>query len=171
MGYIRKKSLQYEMQDISWYIQKLESFCAFRERCSSEIVSKLKELGADDDKIEIVSVHLHENNFFDDARFAYAFARGKHRLKKWGKEKIIRELKHRQINNDLIQEAVKGIEVDGYDDVLYTLLQKKSEALTRTNKENIKQKLINFAFQKGYAYSDIEKTLQLLFSNQRNKNR
>ena len=164
MGYIRKKSLQYEMQDISWYIQKLESFCAFRERCSNEIVSKLKELGADNDKTEIVTAHLLENNFFDDARFAHAFARGKHRLKKWGKEKIIRELRYKQINNDLIQEAVKGIDEDGYDDVLYMLLQKKSDALSRTNKENYKQKLINFAYQKGYSYSDIEKTLQLLLN-------
>jgi regulatory protein len=164
MGYIRKKTLQYAMQDIAWYIQKMESFCAFRERCSNEIVSKLKELGADKDKTEIVTAHLLENNFFDDARFAHAFARGKHRLKKWGKEKIIRELKIRQINNDFIQEAVKDIEADRYDEVLYTLLQKKSDALTRTNKENIKQKLINFAYQKGYSYSDIEKTLQLLLN-------
>lgn len=164
MGYIRKKTLQYAMQDIAWYIQKLESFCAFRERCSNEIVSKLKELGADNDKTEIVTAHLLEYNFFDDARFAHAFARGKHKLKKWGKEKIIRELKIRQITNDLIQEAVKGIEADGYDDVLYTMLKKKSEMLSRTNKENIKQKLINFAYQKGYSYSDIEKTLQLLLN-------
>lgn len=164
MGYLRKKQTKESITDIAILIQKLESFCAYQERCTFEIKARLKELGADTDMSEVVIEHLKEQNFYNDSRFATSYARGKHRIQKWGKSRIIQELKIRQINADLINKAISELDEDEYDMVLFNLLERKLNTLFHRNKENIRQKLINFAYQKGYSYSDIEKSLQLLLN-------
>ena len=47
---------------------------------------------------EQVIVHLIENKYIDEERFAKSFARGKHNYKGWGKNRIIQELKFREIS-------------------------------------------------------------------------
>jgi regulatory protein len=74
-------------------IQKAERFCAYQERCHKEVAQKLYELGASAQESDEIIAHLIQNNFLNEERFARSFARGKHRIKKYGKVRIINELK------------------------------------------------------------------------------
>jgi regulatory protein len=67
---------------------KLEHFCAYQERCHSEVVSKLYSLKMTADEIDTIVVQLIESNFLNESRFACSFARGKHRIKHWGRIRI-----------------------------------------------------------------------------------
>src|SRR4051812_34575098 len=87
-------------------IQKIEHFCAYQERYHEEVVSKLWSMKMDPEEIDQIMVHLIAENFLNEERFACSFARGKHRIKHWGKIRIINELKFRNISQTLINIAL-----------------------------------------------------------------
>ena len=68
---------------------KLEYYCSYQERCHQEVVDKLYQLGMKSDEIDAIVVHLLQHNFLNEERFARSFARGKHRIKSWGKIRIV----------------------------------------------------------------------------------
>ena len=74
---------------------KIEQYCAYQERCHEEVVTKLRSMHLTSHEIDQLIVHLIEQNFLNEARFACSFARGKHRIKHWGKIRITTELKMR----------------------------------------------------------------------------
>jgi len=86
-------------------LQKLEHFCAYQERCHDEVIAKLQSLKMTSEEIDFIVVKLIEDNFLNETRFACSFARGKHRIKHWGKIRITNELKARHISSTNITLA------------------------------------------------------------------
>lgn len=106
-------------------LAKLEHFCAYRERCPKEVRTKLAELGVTGkDAAQIFEV-LQEDGFFNEARFAMAYAGGKFRINHWGRIRIRQELKMRDIAPDLVQQALDSIDETEYLKLLKQLLEKK----------------------------------------------
>ena len=68
--------------------------------------------------------HLIQENYLNESRFAQSFARGKFRIKKWGKQRIVRELKQRQLSDFTIRLALKEITEEDYHNTLYALAEK-----------------------------------------------
>ena len=64
--------------------------------------------------IDLIVGHLIQENFLNEERFARSFARGKFKIKKWGKNRIVNELKHRDISKYNITTALKEIESKEY---------------------------------------------------------
>ena len=54
------------------------------------------------------------NDYLNETRFAQSFARGKFRIKKWGKNRILRQLKFRGISDWNIKKGMAEIEADEY---------------------------------------------------------
>ena len=80
-------------------LQKLKHYCAYQERCHSEAIQKLYDLGVRKaDHAEIIAT-LIEEGYLNEERFAIAFARGRFRLKQWGRVKIKYELKQKQVSD------------------------------------------------------------------------
>jgi len=105
---------------------KAERFCAYQERCSHEIKQKMKELGADGKETEKIISSLQEDDFLNDERFAKLFTSGKFRIKRWGKNKIRAELRIKKIPEDLISNALNGIDKEEYKKTIQHLINKKS---------------------------------------------
>src|SRR5690606_19580611 len=114
-------------------IKKLEHYCAYQERCHMDVRNKLKNMGMIPLAIDTVINHLIENNFLNEERFAKSFARGKFNIKKWGKQRIVRELKIRDISKYIINSALKEIPDDEYFRAFNILSEKK---LSKINEEN-----------------------------------
>ena len=70
-------------------IQKAEHYCAYQDRCHEEVVQKLRSMKMDSDEIDQIIAHLINDNFLNEERFACSFARGKHRIKHWGKSGLL----------------------------------------------------------------------------------
>ena len=104
--------------------QKLEHYCAYQERCHLEVSRKLTTLGIIPSAQEQIIGHLIEENYLNESRFAQSFVRGKFRMKKWGKERIVRELKQRQISSYNIRLGLKEIESNAYEATLYEVAEK-----------------------------------------------
>ena len=94
--------------------KKLEYYCAYQERCHKEVSQKLKDLGVFGIPMDNVISHLIEQNYLNETRFAEQFVRGKFRVKKWGKMRLLRELKQRNISDWNITNAMKEISDHAY---------------------------------------------------------
>jgi regulatory protein len=79
--------------------KKLERFCAYQDRCHQEVRRKLYDLGLYGADVDQVMARLIEDRYLDEERFARSFARGKFRMKSWGRKRIERELKQREVSS------------------------------------------------------------------------
>lgn len=104
--------------------KKLEYYCAYQERCHLEVSTKLDNLGIIPAAQELIITHLIEENYLNETRFAQSFARGKFRVKKWGKNRIVRELKLRQISSYNIKIALREIPEEDYVNTLTEIAEK-----------------------------------------------
>lgn len=141
-------------------IQKLENFCAYRERCESEIKQKMYTLQVPISDYETYLKYLSEHNFFNEDRFAISFAHGKNTIKKWGKKRIAIELQSKNIDVQKIQQSLQQIDEGMYLLKLEEMLEKKLKSIKETDNYIKKQKLIQFAMQKGYEYEIISEALK-----------
>ena len=55
---------------------KLEYYCSYQERCHQEVVQKSSALGMKSNEVDTIVVHLIQNDFLNEERFARSFARG-----------------------------------------------------------------------------------------------
>ncbi|SHG72931.1 regulatory protein RecX [Winogradskyella jejuensis] len=128
----------------------LENYCAYQERCHKEVKDKLLKMRMIPEAIDQIMVHLIANNYLNEERFAKAFARGKFRIKKWGKNRIIRELKFREISNYSIDSALKEIDLDDYYQTLHELTEKRIAQVKETNIYKKKKKVADYLLYRGW---------------------
>jgi regulatory protein len=135
-------------------IVKLEAYCAYQERCFSEIKSKLVSLGAEENQCKLIIDHLSKTNFFNQKRFVEAFVIGKLRSNKWGRIKIKSALIQKQIEKELINQSLYSfIDSDEYNETLKYLFERKSNELANeSDKWKKKEKIVRFLSSKGFEY-------------------
>jgi regulatory protein len=131
-------------------LEKLEHYCAYQERCHDEVVTKLYSLKMSPDEIDIIIVKLIEDNFLNETRFACSFARGKHRIKHWGKIRIVNELKIRHVSTANINLALKEISPEEYGTTFDQLSQRCWENLTERNPLKKRKKFCDYLLRRGY---------------------
>jgi regulatory protein len=131
-------------------LRKAQNYCAYQERCHKEMREKLITWGVYKIEREGIIVQLIEDNFINEERFAKAYAGGKFRVKKWGRNKIRRELKTRDISEYCIAKGMSEISDPDYLDTLTLLLQKKNRMLKDTNQFTRRAKLAQYVIGKGY---------------------
>ena len=135
--------------DFETALRKARSFCAYQERCEHELFLKCKEWGLNKSDAEKLITTLNEDKFLNEERFAIAYARGKFRIKKWGKVRIRQELLFRKIGNDAIRKGLQSIdEENNYADVLLNVLQNKISDY-EGDVQKI-QKLAHYAIGRGF---------------------
>ncbi|WP_294824193.1 regulatory protein RecX [uncultured Flavobacterium sp.] len=130
--------------------KKLEHYCAYQERCHEEVLQKLKELAMIPQAIDVIIVHLIEHNFLNEERFAGSFARGKFRIKHWGRRRIVNELKRRNISIYNINKALREIPDEEYYEAFNNLAQKEWDRSLEKNLQRKKKKVSDYLLRKGY---------------------
>ena len=140
---------------------RMERYCAYQERCHKEVVTKLRQMRMIPEAIDVIVAYLIEENFLNEERFARSYARGKFRFKKWGRVRITRELKFREISRYNIACAMEEIE-DDYQEVFDTLAEKKADTITEKNIQKARRKLADYLLYKGWESSMVyEKAVEL----------
>ena len=129
-------------------LQKIEHYCAYQERCHDEVISKLKSMKLNSNEIDEIIVHLIEDNFLNETRFACSFARGKHRIKFWGKIRIINELKFRNISQYNINIGLAEITPEEYATTFDTLAQRNWESIRESTFKKRKKNAVIFCCEK-----------------------
>jgi regulatory protein len=129
---------------------KMQSWCAYQERCQQDARNKLYELGLWTEAVENIIVKLIEENFLNEERFATSFARGKFVIKKWGRIKIKQELKQKRVGDYCLKKAMQQIDESEYINTLKKLIESKRKLIKEPNKIKLQYKLMNYALSKGY---------------------
>ncbi|MBP6424242.1 MAG: RecX family transcriptional regulator [Flavobacterium sp.] len=139
-----------EVNSIKEAIYKIEHFCAYQERCHDEVVQKLRAMKMDSNEIDEILAHLIKENYLNESRFACSFARGKHRIKFWGKVRIVNELKFRNISTYNINLALKEITAEEYEVNFYALAERNWHSIKESNGLKKRKKCCDFLLRKGY---------------------
>lgn len=125
-------------------------YCAYRDRCHKEVKDKLIEIEIYGDEVDEIMCILIAEKFLDEERYARSFARGKFRIKKWGRWKIRQELKRKQISDYCMKKAMEELDEYDYEGQLRAVLEKKASVLRETDPFKRKGKLAKFAQTKGF---------------------
>lgn len=141
-------------------LQKAKQYCAYQERCHSEVKEKLYSFGMYKNETDELLSELISGNYLNEERFAIQFAGGKFRIKQWGRVKIKYALKQKQVSEYCINKALKTIDDTAYNKAAKKLLEKKLQTLKAEKNIFIKKKkLQDHLLQKGFETEVIRKLL------------
>lgn len=132
-------------------LPKAKHYCAYQERCHSEVKNKLYGFGLNIKEVDQILSTLIEENYLNEERFAIQFAGGHFRSKKWGRVKIAHALKQKQVSAYCIKKALKQIDEDDYLTTLQKIFDDKLKTLK--SEKNIfikKRKLQDHLMQRGF---------------------
>ena len=143
--------------------RKLEYYCSYQERCHREVTKKLNEMNMIAAAQELIIVHLIENDFLNEERFAKAFALGKFRIKKWGRRRIVNELKAKEISSYNINSAIDEISDADYTTTFDNISIKKFGELKEGNKYKKRRKLADYLLYRGWESNLVyQKVIELI---------
>lgn len=134
-------------------LQKLKHYCAYQERCHSEVKEKLYSLGVWKKDHDAIISTLIEENYLNEERFAIAYAGGKWRVKHWGRVRIKYELKQKQISEYCIKKALKQIDEEEYLRVLNETAAAKYASLKNDQYLVRKKKTMDYLVNRGFEIS------------------
>ena len=140
--------------------RKIEQYCVYQDRCHKEVEQKMRDYNLIPEARELILLSLMKDDFLNEERFSKSFARGKFRIKSWGKQRIIRELKFRNISAYNIKTALKEIEKTEYIATIYRITENRNAVIKESNSYKRKKKLIDFLMRKGFENELIFKTVK-----------
>ncbi len=143
-------SIMKEIYSVQVAVQKIEYFCSYQERCHEEVIAKLRSMKMEQDEIDSIMAHLIGSNFLNEERFASSFARGKHRIKNWGRIRIVNELKFKKISQTLINIALMEITPEEYAVNFHALAERHWETILETNALKKKKQFCDYLLRRGY---------------------
>ena len=143
------------------WLEKLENYCAYQERCISEVKTKMYSLKIPTLHYPSLIESLISNQFLDEERYVRAFMRSKVNFKKDGLEKIRFGLMNKGIKDAVIKLVFEELDGETYASNLNSLIEKKRTSLLLKNeKQEAKAKLIRYLLGKGYKYDEFKGLLK-----------
>ncbi len=141
-------------------LQKIRQYCAYQERCHSEVKDKLYGYGLNRQEVDEALSTLIEENYLNEERFAIHYAGGKFRMKQWGRVKIKYSLRQKQVSDYCIKKALASIPEADYERTLQKLFDEKLHSLrSEKNMFTRKRKMQDHLIQKGYELTLIHSLL------------
>ncbi|MDY3928442.1 MAG: regulatory protein RecX [Clostridia bacterium] len=145
--------------------EKALRYLEFRSHSEKELSDKLKRAGADDDIIQQIMTFLREYKLVNDLDYARRYSRDLQNLKKFGKNRIITELKIKGISHDIIDTVISELP-QAEDNILEEMIKKRLK--DNFDKKN-KDKVIRYFIYRGYQFDEIKECINKLEQNQCNK--
>lgn len=133
-------------------LEKIKHYCAYQERSHYEVRERLFGFGLNAREVDSLMADLISQNYVNEERFAILFAGGKFRQKKWGRKRIVYELKTRKVSDFNIKVAIAAIDPEDYRETIRELIRKKKDLLVREayGVYELRAKILTFLTQKGF---------------------
>ncbi|HZH67574.1 MAG TPA: regulatory protein RecX [Chitinophagales bacterium] len=157
----RKKHTPYRFQEGQEkdVLVRLERYCAYTERCEFDVIRKLKSWQVPESYFDEAIQYLKDQNYIREERYGEQFARGKFRLKSWGRQKIRAKLREKNVDDNIIESSLEEIDEQEYINRLNQLMEARYSRIKEEDNYTARAKLYQYAFQKGYESSLIIKWL------------
>lgn len=131
-------------------LDMLRSYCAYQERCHSELKAKMERLKIPFYKQDDFIAALISENFLNEERFAKLYAVSKLRQKHWGRRRISQALFEKHISAYCQNVALKSIVETEYQEILEQTAEKKAASLSEADPWILKNKLAEYLIRKGF---------------------
>lgn len=130
---------------------RLVKYCAYQDRCLSEVQSKLYELELSQDESQKIIDYLVTEKYLNEERYLRAIIRGKFFHKNWGKLKVSHFLKVKNVSNTMFDKVwEEQIDPLVYEKSIIELIDKKIRTTKAKSDFELKQKIIQSLYQKGF---------------------
>ncbi len=133
-------------------LQQSRNLCSRSEKCRFDIKNFLLKKNISEIDIERIIEILINENYIDENRYVEFFVNDKLKFNKWGKIKIRYSLKQKQINDNIINDALSKIDANTYNKILISVMKQKSVSLKNKDLLKAKVSLIRFMSSKGFEY-------------------
>ncbi|MDR2449184.1 MAG: RecX family transcriptional regulator [Prevotellaceae bacterium] len=133
-------------------LSRLQRLCSRAEKCVADIRRKLLEWEFAPGEASKIIARLQADGFVNERRYAKAFVHDKITLSLWGVLKIHKALKYKKIDDEIIHEALSGIDKLTQEQALAYLLSHKNKCLKPASLAGRKIKLLRFAMGRGFEY-------------------
>ncbi len=143
-------------------LHKAAVYCSSSERCISDLKDRFESWQVKDADRQKIIDYLITEKYIDEKRYATAYAKDKFRYNKWGKIKINLQLKAKQIDDEIIREALNNIDEDDYIEMVRKLTKDKLKHISYQNEYEKKAKLVRFLTSKGFESGIVFKVLDEL---------
>ncbi len=140
-------------------LQKAMRLCSRSEKCAKDIREKLFQWKIVSDWHDEIIEQLYEQKFLDDRRYVESYVHDKIYLSKWGKQKVRFSLQCKEINANVIEDALATIDEQRYLDGLEKLLESKKKTVKAPTDYERMAKLIRFGQSRGFGMEEINKAL------------
>jgi len=157
--HMQSKKSTYTLEEAK---RKMEKYCIYQDRCHYEIEKKIREMGMIQQASDVIQLHLMEHDFVNEERFARSFARGKFKIKKWGRRRIINELKQRNISKYNIDAGLSEINAEEYEATLEEIGRKRFEMVRESNVYKKRKKVSDFLLRKGFESDKVYELIKAL---------
>ena len=145
------------MNDI--LLNKAATYASRCEHCESEVREKLLIWGGTSEETDEIIAYLIEERYIDNQRYANSYAKDKFRFNHWGKYKISIMLRSKDIDSEIIEEALGQIDEEEYLEKLQQILKDKLRSLKYSSEYEKKGKLFKFAQSRGFESDAISKVI------------
>lgn len=144
---------------------KIQNWCAYQERSQNETRFKLLDYGLNLEESDELISKLITENFLNEERFAVSLARGKFRIKKWGKNKIRLELKKHRVSDYCINKAMKEIDQEEYDETIGSLIEKKITEIGAVDRKKVFYTGLKYLVSRGFESDIVTQKLNSALEN------
>lgn len=132
-------------------LNRIAAYCSRAERCEFDVRKKLGAWELETDAVKRIVDRLKKEKFLDDARFAKSFVNDKLKFNKWGRTKIVYELRKRNISESIYNPILEELSGDEFEEQLMHILSVKAKSVKGKNEYDRKTKLIRFALGRGFS--------------------
>ena len=136
--------------DIINTIERLKKYCVLQDKCKWDVSQKMQIWKLNKKTQQHILELLIKEKYIDEERYAKTFCRGKFKIKKWGRLKIINELKRKYISVEYINIGITEINKNEYLETLESLYQKKNKSIRIINTYIKNKKIATYLINKGY---------------------
>lgn len=141
-------------------LAKAERYCANEEQCRTSVRKKLCDWGASIESSNRVVNHLVDQGFIDERRYARFYCSSKLRNQKWGRLKVISQLRMKLIPPKFITEALQEVSDDEYREILRSVADSKWVTYSPADSlDRRRSKLNTFLQSRGYESPEIQAVL------------
>lgn len=138
---------------------KMSAYCSKAERAEADVRRKLTLWEVENEPMERIIDRLKKENYLNEERFCRSFIKDKMLFNKWGRTKIVFELRRKQISEQVINMSFSEFEATDFEESLLKILTTKAKSVKAKDDYDKKNKLIRFALGRGYSYEQIQRCL------------
>lgn len=121
-----------------------------QERSQQQVREKLADYGVFGDEAEEIIAELISLDFINEERFAEAYVRGKFKIKRWGRKKILQGLAQHKISDYCVKKGLLEIDEEIYRDTLRQVHEKYRLTLREKDPYKRRNKITRYLLSRGF---------------------